>query len=251
MIVSNSPPAKPAQNPETQKPIQRRLSTDSRFAVLLRPNSVPGSDFVGEDAPAYNRSGDQSHATSFEAMPMVGAVSVDMGTPGSVQPVAASDTHRLDTDQLDTSASPYGSVRPASVAPTAANFDSSLRGPAMPVIVPDGSPDNIGAPPVAVIGARSSGRATPAASTNEQAEVPRATIRRSPPSAVSEAIASALGAGVSVHFSTEGSQTRVAVRGLRMEAADRDEITGRIAKLMRAHGYAVSEDMIYFEGVGQ
>ena len=251
MIVSNSPPAKPAQNPATQKPIERRLSADSRFAVLLRPNSAPGSDIASEDAPAYNRSGDQSHATSFAAMPMVGAVSVDMDTPGSVQPVAAPGAHPLDTDQLHASANPYGDVGPANKAPTVADFNSPLRGPAMPVIVPDGSPNTSDVPPIAVNGARSSGRATPAASMNEQAEVPRATIRHSPPSAVSEAIASALGAGVSVHFSAEGSQTRVAVRGLRMEAVDRDEIAGRIAKLLRAHGYAVSNSEIYFEGVGQ
>lgn len=57
-----------------------------------------------------------------------------------------------------------------------------------------------------------------------------------------------LGGGVAVYLAGEAANPRVLVRGARIDAEGRGEVVVRIVKLMRSHGFAVSEQAIEFEG---
>lgn len=251
MIISHSPPAKPAQTSTTSRPIPSEPPRDQRFAAFLRsPPTAAG--LPNDTAPAYNQSDDQAHATSFESMPLIAPVSIDLADGDAIWTTGGAHPDRADVlgpEEPDAAVNRInagsGEMRPPVAVP-----GISLDGSAAPT-VPRRGATSAAPPPVAVIGTRSARSPAQPTAPFERADAPRPVIRSAPSRAAGEPMAFALSASVSVHVHSDGAQPRVAVRGLKVEAADRGEIAGRIAKLMRAHGYDISERMIDFEGAGQ
>lgn len=247
MIIFNGLPTNTVSAKAPQKAVGRPQNPQPRFAALVGRHSFSGLLLASEVAPAYNRIGEQAHATSFEAMPMVAAIAMELQHTPAVLKTASSDIQHVSPDsfllnETDEGRSPhrrtvisaldvaYGQT-PHWLGPEAIAWRVVLRAAT--------------ALPLTATGTRPSALA-PAAISGPDALCARGS--RLPARKISDAIVMALGNGVSVHFHAQGSELRVTVRGLRLEAKDRGEIAGRVAKLMREHGHAVSEDMIHFEG---
>lgn len=56
-----------------------------------------------------------------------------------------------------------------------------------------------------------------------------------------------LGGGVTIHLAADAANPRVLVRGVRLGAQERGEVTARIVKLLRGYGIAISEQSIEFD----
>ncbi|NIJ36960.1 hypothetical protein FHR22_001644 [Sphingopyxis panaciterrae] len=57
-----------------------------------------------------------------------------------------------------------------------------------------------------------------------------------------------LGDGVKIHLAADAASLRVLVRGARLDAQERGEVTTRIIRLLRGHGVAISKRSIEFDG---
>lgn len=57
-----------------------------------------------------------------------------------------------------------------------------------------------------------------------------------------------LGGGLTIHLAADAANPRVLVRGARLGAQERDEVTARVIRLLRGHGVAISKRSIEFDG---
>lgn len=259
MIISHSPPAKPAPASATPKPAPPE-PRERRFAALLQtaaPASTSTATGLSNDlAPAYNRSDDQAYATSFEAMPLIAPMSVALTDADTMPTTLGTPSGRAGVQERGQGQGEPGAmlehieVDSGNLRPPVTALGTALSGSPAPATPPRSS-NSIATPPVAVVEARPARSPAQPIAPFERTEASRAVTRNAPSRAAGEPIVFALGASISVHVHIDGAQPRVTVRGLRMEATDRGEIASRIAKLMRARGYEISEQMIDLEGTGR
>lgn len=266
MIVTNALPALPTTDFAGAYMPMADVSGGLDFAALLTgPPLLPVS--TASDARAIDPSRHPLHPTSFEALALIERVALDLSD------AAAGDLVEEVQEEQDTGAAigvmaigavpidaaaiggfflPISAVvaRPAGSSPNSVSPPPQVAPQALPRVAPqqaaplNGSHgESPAASPLQVASAQ--GRET------QSAEAPRATASAARPQAAVDAVVFALGAGITIHLGADEARPRVAVRGLRLDAADRGEAAGRIVKLMRAYGYDISEHMIDFEGVGQ
>lgn len=221
------------------------------FANLVAPSLPARQDNA---PPTFNRvrSGDDA-LVSFAAMPLVGPVSV--AGEGALVPSA---TARPD---ISATCSP-------GFAADHAPAGSVTRTPSLDLSAIDRSPASATTGNVAGHGAvlvRTAGLLTdpgkirtlfasaiaPAPAAQSRAVTESAPLPSAPGSAGTRWSGDAPGrAAIAVHIVGDAAP-RVVVRGIRTSDAERAEITGRIVRLMRSHGYAVSEQTIAIEGAGE
>jgi hypothetical protein len=248
MIVTKGPPALPSADLSgTNMPVAA-VSRGLDFAALLADPALLSSSATG-NAPGRDSGLYPQHPASFEELALIEPVALDLadGTVGHLPGEVGEEQNpeaAIDAVAIGLLLDPIGAAiaKPAESSP-----DTALVPPrAGPQYAAPSEGRNSALPaagPLRV--ALAQGRET------QGAAAPRAAASSARPQAAVDTIAFALGAGVTIHLGADEARPRVAVRGLRLDAADRGEAAGRIARLMRAYGYDVSEQMIDFEGVGQ
>lgn len=252
MIVTNALPTPPTTDFAGANMPMADMSGGLDFAALLAdPLPLPVS--TSGDARAVDPDHHPLHPTSFEALALIELVALDLADAAVVDP-AGEAREEQDPGMAIDAVAIGGLFLPISavVAKPVGSLPNSVSAPLQvaPQVAPQQaaplSGGNSAAPTAAPLRvALAQGRET------QSAGAPRPATSAARPQAVADAVAFALGAGVTVHLGADEARPRVAVRGLRLDAADRGEAAGRIVKLMRAYGYDVSEQMIDFEGVEQ
>lgn len=246
VIAGRPVPAPPGSRAASQEPARAsgRPATKAdrgEFAgMLTRLDSGP--------PPTFRQSRDGSdEPVSFAAMPLV--------APASVEPVDEAEYGRTAEQEL---------ARPAASAPAAlvgGMTDIDARGPTLQPCAP--VPPRLArnemmveavraveAQAVLEAGAPVPGShiaVLPSASGREVAADP---TRRAKPAEIRSVQTLAtfdLGGGVTVHLAADPVYPRVLVRGAPGEAVTRSEITARIVRLMRGHGFAVSEASVEYQ----